>query len=669
MVACGGADGDPSLGNLDAETVRHSVVRAREVAGDLEVGWRLVSLDGNPDAFGARLLTVDIASPPTLRIKVGASASLAVTLPLSGEGEPVVELVDGELVFIDADAETAYVVSEADFGARLASVFYRPQSSHAVAFAMEIPEGGTLVDGSEGGYAIVREGEVLVSIKDPWAVDAEGTPVKTRYTQTGSVLNQVVEPTESTKYPIVADPNWQLICHQGLNCLTHTRLETELLYVMFMEQKVREGLSDFQALLDAVCVSLGASYAGAVCALLSLQTMIQIEDSVAALTAAHERNQCYRIVGTLGLGHSVDCPLDEMGEERMTCRVAVNDQDSVAVESLWSYFSGRPFWSQDVLSVIYDFSYWTTRSADAPPFRWWVSFYSTKESQGVVRLHTAGPLAEAELVSKVKPDILSPSWQGTPPSSPVRLMGSGIPTRQVSMAGAIESPTVPYLPLGSCDTQPSPPPGASIEAVGTTSAVARRSGRGTLTLPEDRRPGDLLVLGVVRQAVLNIDAGPGVEFDAVYSGVIGPNPEGIPTEGRLSILTRVLTGEETDRITVSTDESMTRLPRFVGIAAVYRGVTTVERVSVSREAVTDLFSPPPATGAGSPVYFVYTDSAQDIWADGAAVTGGLIQENISGAALGLSLVEPTEARAPPPEYDGAGSPDTRAWLGLTLELR
>lgn len=64
-----------------------------------------------------------------------------------------------------------------------------------------------------------REKRVIGTIAAPWAVDAEGRSLPTRYVLDGQVLRQVIETDESTRYPVTADPSfWWYVAKAG-ECL------------------------------------------------------------------------------------------------------------------------------------------------------------------------------------------------------------------------------------------------------------------------------------------------------------------------------------------------------------------------------------------------------------------------------------------------------------------
>ena len=67
---------------------------------------------------------------------------------------------------------------------------------------------GSLVVDSDGGVvALDGSGQVVAAVDAPWARDANGTEVPTRFVVEGSTLTQVVDhATASFAYPITADP-------------------------------------------------------------------------------------------------------------------------------------------------------------------------------------------------------------------------------------------------------------------------------------------------------------------------------------------------------------------------------------------------------------------------------------------------------------------------------
>jgi hypothetical protein len=63
-----------------------------------------------------------------------------------------------------------------------------------------LPDGGVLVRDDRG--------TVLGTFAPPWATDASGASLETRYQVRGSTITQVIDVTERTRFPVVADPWW-----------------------------------------------------------------------------------------------------------------------------------------------------------------------------------------------------------------------------------------------------------------------------------------------------------------------------------------------------------------------------------------------------------------------------------------------------------------------------
>lgn len=96
------------------------------------------------------------------------------------------------------------------WGEQTVFVVEAPDSPHVQRFDAGIPPGGRATVTRDGGVDIRdSEGGYIRRVEPPWAVDALGRPVPTRYEvdgATGEVI-QYVEPGAGVVYPILADPN------------------------------------------------------------------------------------------------------------------------------------------------------------------------------------------------------------------------------------------------------------------------------------------------------------------------------------------------------------------------------------------------------------------------------------------------------------------------------
>ncbi|WP_374316152.1 hypothetical protein [Microbacterium sp.] len=216
LPAHAAADPDAAADAL-AETVAE-VAPAAVVAADL---------DAHPTGVAAPLEgggeTV-LATDPSNGIAVTAADGtnlLSFSLPAAARLDDAAIADDGSVSYL-GDAKTPSVsVLAAEDAIRVATVIDSP--AQAQRFSYDFGEGAT-VEIQEDGSAIVyvvepvtdpETGEttdvekIIADIAAPWAKDANGADVPTRYVASGAVLTQVVSHAAGKHaYPVTADPTF-----------------------------------------------------------------------------------------------------------------------------------------------------------------------------------------------------------------------------------------------------------------------------------------------------------------------------------------------------------------------------------------------------------------------------------------------------------------------------
>ncbi|MGH2940154.1 MAG: hypothetical protein ACRDPE_18755 [Solirubrobacterales bacterium] len=76
-------------------------------------------------------------------------------------------------------------------------------------FDLTLPASANLREDEEGGAEVLTEGETLLSIPHPSAMDAEGSTVPVALTVEGHAITLHVDPAEHTVYPILVDPVYE----------------------------------------------------------------------------------------------------------------------------------------------------------------------------------------------------------------------------------------------------------------------------------------------------------------------------------------------------------------------------------------------------------------------------------------------------------------------------
>ncbi|SDM18707.1 hypothetical protein SAMN05444921_10512 [Streptomyces wuyuanensis] len=183
-------------------------------------------LSGESGSAFTTVVAVENGGAVTVAAPEEARGSVEVRGPEGGTvglGLPVTENVSGVLagrgtiVYPEAAEATDVSVQATDSGAVRALVTLKDRSAATThRFDLDLPDGAELVPDGEGGYQILQgaDGEggkrAVGAIDAPWAKDARGEAVPTSYTLDGNTLVQTVETSESTAFPVVADPKISL---------------------------------------------------------------------------------------------------------------------------------------------------------------------------------------------------------------------------------------------------------------------------------------------------------------------------------------------------------------------------------------------------------------------------------------------------------------------------
>ena len=125
-----------------------------------------------------------------------------VTLEIDSRGS--LESTPSSRVFVAPNVH--FVIRDFSDGVQIAAVLRDQASSRTQSYSFP----GQFLELLDDGSVVVRKAgqfsEPVAIIDKPWARDSKGTPVATSYHVAGSRLTQTVEPTETTSFPVVADP-------------------------------------------------------------------------------------------------------------------------------------------------------------------------------------------------------------------------------------------------------------------------------------------------------------------------------------------------------------------------------------------------------------------------------------------------------------------------------
>ncbi len=190
-------------------------------------------------AAGEIGITVSAAPDDGLVVETpGPMEALELGLPNNEAHADLTLAHDGTAVYVDSDGLADIAVQVLDDGFRVSTILYSTESPET--YLYELPE-GSVAELLNDGSLLVMSGESIVgAVAPPWARDANGVSVPTRYEVTADGFVQIVEHAgNGFVYPIVADPSYSYCALGGwypAMCVKYNRSE-----VAFMASIVAGG--------------------------------------------------------------------------------------------------------------------------------------------------------------------------------------------------------------------------------------------------------------------------------------------------------------------------------------------------------------------------------------------------------------------------------------------
>lgn len=168
--------------------------------------------DANSAAIVAQNgMTTEVPKNPEDGVTFATDGAPPITigLPNADESKDAKRLSDGTVVYPGSDSSASAVIPT-EHGVQMLTTIENADAPTRFAYKVGVPDGGKVQITEDGSAAILdTEGAVILAVPTPWAKDANGMAVPTKFESNGTTLTQVVEHTSSTNaYPVVADPFW-----------------------------------------------------------------------------------------------------------------------------------------------------------------------------------------------------------------------------------------------------------------------------------------------------------------------------------------------------------------------------------------------------------------------------------------------------------------------------
>jgi hypothetical protein len=158
---------------------------------------------------GAEVVVPTTASEPIDLSIPGSNAGMKITLPFEDQASPAEALAPGIVAFDNNnDTSTAAVVKD-DGSLVIATVIESVDAPDRYSYTIEGAPGSSLQAQPDGTVFLLdaENANILGGFLPPWARDAAGNDVPTRYEVSGNELTQIVDlNSPGIVFPVVADP-------------------------------------------------------------------------------------------------------------------------------------------------------------------------------------------------------------------------------------------------------------------------------------------------------------------------------------------------------------------------------------------------------------------------------------------------------------------------------
>ncbi|GAA2448885.1 DUF2599 domain-containing protein [Agromyces soli] len=192
----------PELGTQDAETIFAAV--APDVLKDVAE----VEIVGGAVEYTDNGVTTQVPLDPREVVRLSTTGDeVGLSIPFGDQAELVETSDPGVIAYENGNGSRTALIVHDDSSIQIGTIIQGTESPHRYEYSLSIPAGGLISLDPAGSITILNgDGDYIAGVARPWAVDAQGNAIATRYEVRGTSLTQVVDHSADAEYPIVADP-------------------------------------------------------------------------------------------------------------------------------------------------------------------------------------------------------------------------------------------------------------------------------------------------------------------------------------------------------------------------------------------------------------------------------------------------------------------------------
>ncbi len=279
-----------------------------------------VPLEWTPDGYRPEL-----GDDIDVRLPTHSSESISIVeggddVGISIPGREVsAEIVSaGEVVYPDVTTDTSVLTRALDDGAvQVVAVMKSADASPEQRYDLDLPAGALLESTTDGGVRVIVGDAEIGSFEQPWAFDATGRELRTRYEIDGNTLVQITTFDNDVQFPVTADPRYNgYFADCGIT--TCTRWVDVSITKNIHDNRFNSTIANWGLVMGANCAPflIFTGPGGVACSLLGAAL---ITDLVNNLEQAAQRGHCLKIKYSRQLGFGVPLDFDDTDPSSSKC--------------------------------------------------------------------------------------------------------------------------------------------------------------------------------------------------------------------------------------------------------------------------------------------------------------------------------------------------------------
>jgi streptogramin lyase len=153
---------------------------------------------------------VEVEIPSEIEEGIAELPDEGISISLAGDSERTATTISGDAAFYPNVArDSDLVVLPTPTGLETLTQLRSSDAPTTQSFNLDIPSGSTLEATEDGGAIVTKDGEPVIVVRPPTAMDAEGASVPVTMKVSGSMISLQVSPSAESTYPILVDPLYE----------------------------------------------------------------------------------------------------------------------------------------------------------------------------------------------------------------------------------------------------------------------------------------------------------------------------------------------------------------------------------------------------------------------------------------------------------------------------